>query len=304
MSALARGGSLRGELRHDEPMARHGGWRVGGPARRFFKPADRADLVAFLATLAPDEELHWVGLGSNLLVRDGGIDGTVICLQGTLDSIETLADGRVRAEAGATSAAVARHCARAGLLGVEFLAGIPGTLGGALAMNAGAHGDEIWQRVAGVETADRRGRLHARTPADYRIAYRRVAGPAGEWFLAATLQLDPGDPEEGQARIRALLERRGATQPTRQPTCGSVFKNPPGDFAGRLVEAAGLKGCRVGGASVSTLHANFIVTEAGATATDVEALIAQVQATVARLHGVDLETEVRIVGRPAAGGEA
>jgi UDP-N-acetylmuramate dehydrogenase len=175
-------GTLRGELRHDEPMARHGGWRVGGPARRFYRPADSADLVAFLATVEPGEELHWVGLGSNLLVRDGGIDGTVICLQGALDRIETLADDRVRAEAGATDAAVARHCARAGLLGVEFLAGIPGTLGGALAMNAGAHGDEIWQRVVTVETAGRDGRLRERIPSDYRIAYRSVTGPQDEWF--------------------------------------------------------------------------------------------------------------------------
>jgi len=299
MSTSVANGTVRGELRHDEPMNRHGGWRVGGPARRFFKPADRDDLVAFLATLDPDEELYWVGLGSNLLVRDGGIDGTVVCLQGTLDTVETLAGDRVRAEAGATSAAVARHCARAGLLGVEFLAGIPGTLGGALAMNAGAHGDEIWQRVVGVETTGRDGILHHRVPADYRVAYRHVAGPRGEWFLSATLQLDPGEAEEGQARIRALLERRGATQPTRQPSCGSVFKNPPGDFAGRLIEVAGLKGLRVGGASVSTKHANFIVTEAGASAGDIEAVIEQVRETVARLYGVELEIEVQIVGQRA-----
>ena len=301
MSALPAS-PLRGELRRDEPMARHGGWRVGGPARCFYRPADRDDLAAFLATLEPGAELHWVGLGSNLLVRDGGIDGTVICLQGTLDGIETLAGNRVRAEAGATDAAVARHCARAGLLGVEFLAGIPGTLGGALAMNAGAHGDEIWQRVVTVETAGRDGRLHTRTPADYTVAYRSVSGPVDEWFVAATLQLEAGEPAEGQARIRALLERRGATQPTRQPSCGSVFKNPPGDFAGRLVEVSGLKGFAIGGASVSTKHANFIVTETGATAADVEALIAHVQETVMRLHGVRLETEVRVVGKPA--GEA
>jgi UDP-N-acetylmuramate dehydrogenase len=303
MSESAVNGTVRGELRQDEPMARHGGWRVGGPARRFFKPADRDDLVAFLATLAADEEIHWVGLGSNLLVRDGGIDGTVICLQGTLDAIETLDGGRVRAEAGATSAAVARHCARAGLLGVEFLAGIPGTLGGALAMNAGAHGDEIWQRVIGIEATGRDGVVRLRSPSEYRVAYRHVAGPEGEWFLATTLQLDPGEPDEGQARIRALLERRGATQPTRQPSCGSVFKNPPGDFAGRLIETAGLKGFQVGGASVSTKHANFIVTETGASARDIEALINQVREKVTRLHGVELETEVRIVGQ-ATGGSA
>jgi UDP-N-acetylmuramate dehydrogenase len=190
------------------------------------------------------------------------------------------------------------------MLGVEFLAGIPGTLGGALAMNAGAHGDEIWQRVVGVETAGRDGRVRTRTPADFEIAYRHVVGPVDEWYLAATLQLDPGDPAESRARIRALLERRGATQPTRQPSCGSVFKNPPDDFAGRLVESAGLKGLSVGGASVSTRHANFIVTEQGATAADVEALIAEIRSRVAARHDVVLETEVRVVGSPGKGGEA
>ncbi|HEY5788987.1 MAG TPA: UDP-N-acetylmuramate dehydrogenase [Gammaproteobacteria bacterium] len=297
MNALAHADGLRGELRRDEPMARHGGWRVGGPARVFYRPADLDDLAGFVAGLDPAEELLWVGLGSNLLVRDGGIAGTVICLQGTLDRIETVAACTVRAEAGATDALVARHCARAGLAGVEFLAGIPGTVGGALAMNAGAHGADTWSRVVEVETLDRQGRLHRRGPGEFEVAYRHVAGPPGEWFVAATLRLEEDTPEAVQGRIRALLERRGATQPTRQPSCGSVFKNPPGDHAGRLVEAAGLKGCRIGGASVSTLHANFIVTEAGASAADVEALIAHVQAEVARAHGVQLQTEVRIVGQ-------
>jgi len=297
MNALRSLPELRGDLRHDEPMARHGGWRVGGPARRFYRPADRDDLAAFVASLPPGEELLWVGLGSNLLVRDGGIDGTVICLQGTLDTVTTLEDGRVYAEAGATSAVVARHCARAGLAGVEFLAGIPGTFGGALAMNAGAHGAEIWQRVAGIETLDRAGCIHERIPGDYTVSYRHVEGPADEWFLAAALQLDSDTQEAVQGRVRALLERRGATQPTRQPSCGSVFKNPPGDHAGRLIEAAALKGLRIGGASVSQRHANFIVTEAGATASDVERLIGRVRETVLEMHGVTLETEVRIVGR-------
>ena len=299
MNALPGTLDLRGELRLDEPMARHGGWRVGGPARRFYRPADRADLAAFLAALEPGEELLWVGLGSNLLVRDGGIDGTVICLQGVLDRVETRGDRLVFAEAGATGAAVARHCARAGLLGLEFLAGIPGTLGGALAMNAGAHGDEIWPRVVHVETVARDGVVLTRLPEEFEVGYRHVVGPAGEWFLAALLRLEAGDPAVSQARIRDLLARRGATQPTSQPSCGSVFKNPPGDHAGRLVEAAGLKGLRVGGAIVSPKHANFVVTEAGATAADVEALIALVQERVLAAHGVRLQTEVRIVGRHA-----
>ncbi|ROR29686.1 UDP-N-acetylmuramate dehydrogenase [Inmirania thermothiophila] len=289
---------LRGELRHDEPMARHTTWRVGGPARRFYRPADLADLAAFLAALPEDEPVLWVGLGSNLLVRDGGIDGTVVCLQGVLEAV-TRTDEGLRAEAGAPCARVARRAAREGLVGAEFLAGIPGTLGGALAMNAGAFGGETWALVRSVETIDRRGRIRRRGPDAFRVGYRSVEGPPGEWFVAATLALGRGDAAAAQARIRELLARRQATQPTNQPSCGSVFRNPPGDHAARLIEAAGLKGRRRGGACVSERHANFIVNLGGATAADIEGLITEVAETVWRVHGVRLEPEVRIVGRAA-----
>ncbi len=290
----------RGVLSYDEPMARHTSWRAGGAARRFYKPADLADLCVFLHDLDPDEPLLWVGLGSNLLVRDGGFPGTVIFTFGALTTLEWLDDYTLRVEAGVSCARVARETTRQGLTGVEFLAGIPGTMGGALAMNAGAFGGETWPRVAAVETIDRHGRLQRREAADFQVGYRSVTGVPGEWFAAAQLRLEPGDAEAAQRRIRDLLERRGATQPTQQYSCGSVFRNPPGDFAARLIEAAGLKGARLGGAQVSEKHANFIVNTGNASAADIEALLLRVQAEVVRVHGMRLEPEVRIVGEAAA----
>jgi UDP-N-acetylmuramate dehydrogenase len=291
----------RGELRYDEPMARHTSWRAGGAARRFYKPADLADLCAFLQDLDPDEPLLWVGLGSNLLVRDGGFPGTVIHTFGALVAFDWLDDQTLRVEAGVSCARVARETTRRGLTGVEFLAGIPGTMGGALAMNAGAFGGETWPRVVAVETIDRYGHLQQRAATEFNVGYRSVSGVPGEWFVAAHLRLDPGDAEAAQRRIRDLLDRRGATQPTKQYSCGSVFRNPPGDFAARLIELAGLKGTWLGGAQVSEKHANFIVNAGNASAADIEALLLQVQAEVMRVHGVRLETEVRIVGEPATG---
>ncbi len=291
----------RGTLRHDEPMARHTSWRAGGPARTFYEPADIADLSAFLRALPAGEPVFWLGLGSNLLVRDGGLQATVIATAAMLKRIERDAPDLVRAEAGVPCAKVARFCARNGLRGAEFLAGIPGTVGGALAMNAGAFGGETWACVAAVETVDRHGEVRVRPPGDFRVAYRSVAGPPGEWFLAAHLRLTPGAGRAGSARIRELLARRSATQPTGQASCGSVFRNPPGDHAARLIEAAGLKGTCIGAACVSTKHANFIVNTGGARAADIEALIRLVADTVARTQGVRLEPEVRIVGEPVPG---
>lgn len=287
---------LRGELRHNEPMARHTSWRVGGPARCFYTPADIDDLANFLVTLPADEPLHWVGLGSNLLVRDGGIPGTVIASFGGMNNLQLLDNGRVRAEAGVSCAKVARFMARQGLVGGEFFAGIPGSMGGALAMNAGAFGGETWQYLVAVETMDRQGQLHVRQPGEYAIGYRQVRGPKDEWFIAAQLRFETGDSAVAQARIKALLERRGATQPTNQPSCGSVFRNPPGDHAARLIEACGLKGHCIGRACVSEKHANFIINTGGARAADIEALIAHVRDTIEREQGVRLIPEVRIVG--------
>ncbi|MES9941122.1 MAG: UDP-N-acetylmuramate dehydrogenase [Candidatus Thiodiazotropha sp. 6PLUC2] len=289
---------LRGELRKDEPLSRHTTWRVGGPAKRFYRPADREDLISFLSQLDRDEPLFWLGLGSNLLVRDGGFSGTVIATQGSLGVCELLDDKRIYSEAGVSCAKIARMAARAGRCGVEFLAGIPGTLGGALAMNAGAFGGETWQRVFKVETVDRFGEVHQRQISDFEVGYRQVKGPAGEWFLAAELSLQEGNVEAAQQKIKSLLERRSATQPTSLPSCGSVFRNPPGDHAARLIETAGLKGRTLGGAQVSEKHANFIINTGQATAADIENLIALVQREVAAHAGVDLVTEVHRIGVP------
>ena len=292
-----------GLLRHREPLARHTAWGIGGVADRYFEPAGAGDLAAFLAGLPEGEPLLWIGLGSNLLVRDGGVRGTVISTV-RLRAVERIEPADLRAEAGAACPRVARIAARHGLAGCEFLAGIPGSMGGALAMNAGAFGTEIWPAVREVETIDLDGARRWRPASDYRYGYRSVDGPRGEWFVSCRLAFAPDAAGGARARIRELLARRAATQPTGARSCGSVFRNPPGDHAGRLVEASGLKGLRVGGAVVSDKHANFIVNDAGARAADVEALIAKVAEEVERRQGVRLEPEVRIVGEASSGGAA
>ncbi len=290
---------LAGELLLDEPLAKYTSWRVGGPARRFYRPADAADLSLFLSSLPAGEPLLWLGLGSNLLVREGGFPGTVILTQGRVNDIDILPGNRLRAEAGAACAHVARLCARSGLCGAAFLAGIPGTMGGALAMNAGAFGGETWEKVIAVETIDRRGQVQRREPAEFEVGYRQVRGPEGEWFLACELQLKIGNSAAEQIAIRKLLEQRSATQPTGKPSAGSTFRNPPGDHAARLIEATGLKGLRIGGAVVSEKHANFIINTGDASATDIEQLINEVQARVEAAQGVRVQPEVHIVGEQA-----
>lgn len=301
MMTVQRSHAIHGVLLENEPMARHTTWRVGGPAARYYRPADIDDLGRFIARLSPEEPLLWVGLGSNLLVRDGGIRGTVIATAGLLDNIEQVDAMTVRVEAGVPCAKVARFCARLGLIGAEFFAGIPGTLGGALAMNAGAFGGETWKLVHTVETLDRTGHRHLRSTSEYRIGYREVEGPTGEWFVAATLRLQHGDTEAAVARIRELLDKRAASQPTQQPNAGSVFRNPAGDYAARLIESCGLKGRCIGGACVSEKHANFIVNTGTATAADIELLIDEVAATVQQQCGVTLVREVHIVGECSGG---
>ena len=308
LSRSTRGGSkdgpifeeqgLRGKLRYQEPMSRHTTWRVGGPAERFYQPNDVEDLCDFLRQLPPEEPLFWMGLGSNLLVRDGGITGTVICMAGALDSYEFIDNDLFRALAGVPCAKVARVTAREGYTGGEFLVGIPGTVGGALAMNAGAFGGETWALVRRVETVDRQGRRHVRDPSEFQVGYREVKGPKDEWFLSADLQFvrDPGG--KGEQRLRSLLSRRAKTQPLRQPNCGSVFRNPVGDFAARLIERSGLKGLRIGDVQVSERHANFMINLGRAKAADVETLMKRVRDVVAAVYGVQLLSEVRIVGKP------
>jgi UDP-N-acetylenolpyruvoylglucosamine reductase len=283
-------------VRRDEPMSRHTSWHVGGPADVFFTPRDRDDLAAFLRSLPAGVPIYWVGLGSNLLVRDGGLRGVVVCTSGTLERLERIDETTVYGEAGVPCARVARQCVRWGLGPAEFFAGIPGTLGGALAMNAGAFGGETWRHVIEVETIDRGGNFRTRAASEYRVGYRHVEPPSEEeWFIAARLRFERR-PGTNDAEVRELLARRRASQPIGEWSCGSVFTNPPGDHAARLIEAAGLKGFRIGDASVSGKHANFIINHGNASAADIERLIGHVQSVVERTHGVRLVPEVRIVG--------
>jgi len=285
----------------NEPLRKHTSWRVGGPADLFYEPTSVADLQRALADLPADMPVHWLGLGSNLLVRDGGIRGAVIATARLPRQLEKLDDVRVRAGAGLACMLLAKQCARWHLGPATFFAGIPGTVGGALAMNAGAFGGETWNHVETVETLDRRGERRVRPRVDFEIGYRTVRGPGTEWFLSATFRF-ARDTDSSLATIKALLAKRNATQPLGIPSCGSVFRNPPGDFAGRLIEQAGLKGRRIGGALVSEKHANFIVNTGSATAADIEALIDEVRATVQQRSGVKLTPEVRIVGERVAEG--
>ena len=288
-----------GEIRLNEPMSKHTSWRVGGPAETFFIPDSIEDLSEFLAKLHREVPVFWFGVGSNLLVRDGGIPGVVIAASKILRTIERVDHYRVRAGAGLPCTQLARECLRWGIGPSEFFAGIPGSVGGALAMNAGAHGGETWERVESVRTIDRKGVINQRAPGEYTVGYRSVTGPSHEWFIEGTFRFEP-DVAPSKQVMDDMLERRKRTQPLGLPSCGSVFRNPPGDHAARLIETAGLKGFSIGGAEVSEKHANFIINSGEATATDIEELIEHVRQTVIEQHGVELVHEVRIVGEVAA----
>jgi UDP-N-acetylmuramate dehydrogenase len=311
--------AFRGELRLDEPAKKYTSWRTGGRAERLYLPADLDDLRLFLHELPPGESLYVIGLGSNLLIRDGGLPGTVLVLHARLNNLfleqEKGEKRLIYAEAGVTCAKIARFAAQHNLGGAEFLAGIPGTVGGALAMNAGCYGSETWEIVEQVQVFTRAGHVHSRLPADYRIGYRHVAlkpetasetrpgstsvgRPAvpEEWFAGAWFRLRPGSHIDSRIKIRELLALRAATQPLNFPNAGSVFRNPPGDHAARLIESCGLKRFRIGGAMVSPKHANFIVNTGKATAADIEAVIIAVRETVKKQTGMELIQEVRIAG--------
>ncbi len=311
---------LAGQLRFDEPMHRHTTWRTGGCAQRAYFPLDLQDLARFLRSLPAAEPVQFVGLGSNLLVRDGGVRGTVVFTHGALKQVDLTARPDqaplVYAEAGVAAPKVARFAANHGMRGAEFLAGIPGTVGGALAMNAGCYGSETWDVVHMVLTLTRAGEIRRRSPAEFDVSYRHVALRGGgrredeplaphasrltphaeEFFAAAWFRFAPGDGEESRRVIKELLQRRIASQPLGEPNAGSVFRNPPGDYAARLIESCGLKGFAIGGAMVSRKHSNFIVNTGTATSADIEALIEHVQKTVKERCGVLLEREVRIIG--------
>ncbi len=315
--------ALRGEVRVNEPMKKHTSWRAGGPAERVYMPADLADFAQFLLSLPPDEPVYVIGLGSNLLVRDGGVRGTVVVLHARLNELRLEQrdknDGLIYAQAGLACAKTARFAALHDLAGAEFLAGIPGTIGGALAMNAGCYGTETWEIVERLQTISRTGQLRERSLEDYTVGYRHVTlkperraerlaevgdketqsggFPDEEWFVGAWFRLLNGALDTSRQKIKEFLARRITSQPLNLPNAGSVFRNPPQDRAARLIESCGLKGLRIGGAIVSPKHANFIVNAGAATAADIEAVIMAIKNQVKQKAGIELEQEVRIIGK-------
>ncbi|MES1981446.1 MAG: UDP-N-acetylmuramate dehydrogenase [Pseudomonadota bacterium] len=293
---------LRGVLRVDVDMRRYTSWRAGGRCARMYQPADLADLSRFMQTLPAEEKIWPLGLGSNLLIRDGGLRGTTLLLHAALAELRLAAEGLIYAQAGVPGAKLARFAAAHNLSGAEFFAGIPGTVGGMLAMNAGCYGSETWERVERVQVINRSGVVRERTPADFEIGYRhvRLLAPDEEFFVGAWLRLPSGDGAAARAAIKSLLARRIASQPLNLPNAGSVFRNPPNDFAARLIEQCGLKGRQIGMAQVAHKHANFIVNLGAATAEDIERLINEVQQTVQQRTGIALQCEVRIIGEGAS----
>jgi UDP-N-acetylmuramate dehydrogenase len=291
--------AVRGRLVAKQPMASWVWMRVGGPAEVLFRPADIADLAAFLAATPPDVAVMPVGVASNLLIRDGGIPGVVVRLGGVLKAIRT--DGvRLTAEAGALDRSVAVAAAQGGITGLEFFVGIPGTIGGAVRMNAGAFGGETKDRLVSVRALDRAGGMHELPAGELGLAYRRSAVPEDWIVVEATFAGEPDEPAAIKARMDAIKAERAAAQPLSVATGGSTFKNPEGGSAWRLVEEAGCRGLRVGGAVVNDKHCNFLVNTGDATAADIEALGETVRARVEATSGVRLDWEIKRVGRAAA----
>ena len=291
--------AVKSQLLKNEPLARYTSWRVGGRADRLFIAENLSELQAFMQTLDHAEPLYFIGLGSNLLVRDGGVRGTVVVMHQALSDLRV--DGKyIYAEAGVTCGKLAKFSANQFKDGAEFMAGIPGTVGGALAMNAGCYGAETWDIVHQVLTIDRQGATHVRNVSEFIPSYRHVEMPIlDEWFLGAWFKLEQGDAELSLLKIKNLLATRLASQPLNLPSAGSTFRNPHGDFAARIIEASGLKGCQIGGAQVSPKHANFIVNVGECTALDIELLIRHMKDTVLEKQGVALQQEVRVIGEYA-----
>ncbi len=290
--------SLRGELRFDEPMFRHTSWRVGGKADYFYVPADRQDVIELMRCLPQNLPIYWVGLGSNLLVRDGGVDGIVIKTSKALSTITLEGDGNIYIEAGVSCAKVARTSTQNNLTGGEFLAGVPGSFGGALAMNAGAFGGETWSLVESVDCVDRSGSCKTIHSSEINFSYRHVELPKNSYLLSGVLKLESaGDGQDGKEKIKDLLAKRSASQPIQSANAGSVFKNPRGDYAARIIEALGLKGYVIGGACFSDVHSNFIINKGNCSAQDIESLILLAQKEAEDKLGLTLEPEVRVIGR-------
>jgi UDP-N-acetylmuramate dehydrogenase len=296
----------RGQLLRGESLAPFTWFRVGGPADALFLPADADDLAQFLAALPHDTPVLPIGVGSNLIVRDGGVPGVVIRLAGRAwAQIEALEGARIRAGAGALDSMVAKGAAKAGVAGLEFYVGVPGTIGGALTMNAGCYGRETKDVLVEAAALDRSGKRLTLSNADFAFTYRHNALPEGLIFLDATFAGTPDDPAAITARMAEITARREGSQPIREKTGGSTFKNPtlPSGEKGsawKLVDEAGMRGARRGGAQVSEKHANFLINTGDATAADIEGLGEDVRAAVKAKHGVMLDWEIKRIGRSSA----
>ncbi len=285
----------RGKLLFDVSLSRYNTWGVGGNAQCVFHPADIEDLSYFLANTEANMPLTWLGLGSNVLIRDGGIEGVVIVTQTGLKQIRF--DGHsVYAQAGVACAKLAKATVAKSLVGLEFMAGIPGTVGGALAMNAGAFGGQTWQNVTHVDVINRRGEISTREVSEYEYGYRHVKSFEGEWFVGASFDLNLDEHGIKVVSIKELLAQRAESQPIGKKNCGSVFKNPECGYAASLIEHCGLKGFAIGGACVSSKHANFIINANKATAEDIEVLMQHVQDKVKQQCNIDLVPEVKFLG--------
>ena len=325
-------GQINGQLKLNEPLSRYTTWRIGGEAECFYKPENEIDLQRMLKIIPEYTVIHWIGLGSNLLVRDGGVKGIIIYTNGVLNDLHIDCSGTeendkctITAQAGVACAIFARKAANNSINGAEFLSGIPGTIGGALAMNAGAFGGETWRHVVNVKMINQKGELIVRTPEEFEIQYRHIQLKAvdfkksdfrntdlktkelndtlnknelQEWFLSGTFcfEKDAQGLKKSKQEIKRLLARRAETQPTKQANAGSVFKNPSNDYAARLIELCGLKGLAINNAQISPKHANFIINKGNARAKDVEALIDKIKEAVYEQCQIKLDTEVRIIG--------
>lgn len=287
---------FQGCLEKDVDLSRLNSWRIGGRVKQTYQPSDLDDLSQFLASLPDVEQILFIGLGSNVLFSDGQLDATVILTQGNLDGLSIDETGVICAGAGVTCAKMAKFGARKGMCRAAFFAGVPGTIGGALKMNAGAYGEETWPFVVAVDVIDRHGQIEHLSASEFQYAYRHLEGLKNRWFVAGYFQIpEEGDVEEAKLAIKKLLKMRSDQQPIGSFNCGSVFRNPEGDHAARLIEASGLKGYQVGCAHVSEKHANFMINTGGATASEMRQLIAHVQQVVHAQHGIWLNQEVQIV---------
>ena len=287
---------LQGELRTQEPMSRHTSWKTGGNADYYYIASDINDLAKFISELPTSTPITWIGFGSNLLVRDGGLPGVVVSVVGLLNELKKINETDIFIGAGVSCVKVAHFSAKHGLEGIEFLAGIPGTIGGALAMNAGAYGGEIWSYIKEVETINRKGKREIFEKNKFDINYRSVSISENEWFIACKMKLEISTRTVVNDRIKKMLSERADGQPLGKLSCGSVFRNPTNQHAAKLIELCGLKGKKVGGAVISDKHSNFIINTGNATSLDIEQLIEFIQACVYEKYNIKLIPEVRIIG--------